>query len=316
MKIKSCILISMVSLAIGAQEREEFISFGNMDQWITREIKESGVIGGAVKQVFEIGPVETITGAEPYFNKGGSPWATSNVLAKVAGVVKTNTSVFPEERSGGYCARLESRMESVKVLGLVDITVLAAGSIFTGTMLEPIKGTKNPQKMLNSGIPFTQKPEAVRFDYKTKIAEREKRIRATGFSKITDVEGKDYPEVILLLHKRWEDEKGNLYAKRVGTMVVRFKKDVNEWQKDATYTILYGDITGHPEYDAELMALQREERYALNSKGNCVPVLETGWGEEEDIPTHLFLQFASSYGGAYIGSPGNTLWIDNVRLVY
>ena len=39
-------------------------------------------------------------------------------------------------------------MESVKVLGLVNITVLAAGSIFTGSVHEPIKGTKNPQKML------------------------------------------------------------------------------------------------------------------------------------------------------------------------
>ena len=28
------------------------------------------------------------------------------------------------------------------------------------------------------------------------------------------------------------------------------------------------------------------------------------------------LQFSSSHGGAYIGSPGNTLWVDNVRLVY
>ena len=40
-------------------------------------------------------------------------------------------------------------MESVKVLGLVNITVLAAGSIFTGTVHEPIKVTKNPQKMLD-----------------------------------------------------------------------------------------------------------------------------------------------------------------------
>ena len=44
------------------------------------------------------------------------------------------------------------RMESVKVFGIVDITVLAAGSMFLGEVHEPIKGTKNPQKMLNSGI--------------------------------------------------------------------------------------------------------------------------------------------------------------------
>lgn len=66
-------------------------------------------------------------------------------MAKVAGVVKTNTSVFPERRDDGWCARLETRMESVKVFGLVDIEVVAAGSVFLGTVHEPIKGTKNPQ---------------------------------------------------------------------------------------------------------------------------------------------------------------------------
>ena len=57
-------------------------------------------------------------------------------------------------------------------------------------MHEPIKGTKNPQKMLQTGIPFTKKPVALQFDYKVKMSDRENRIRATGFSKITDVPGK------------------------------------------------------------------------------------------------------------------------------
>lgn len=69
------------------------------------------------------------------------------------------------------------------------------------------------------GIPFTERPSAIQFDYKVKMSDRENRIRATGFSKITDVPGKDFPAVILLLQKRWEDAKGNVYAKRIGTMV-------------------------------------------------------------------------------------------------
>jgi hypothetical protein len=28
------------------------------------------------------------------------------------------------------------------------------------------------------------------------------------------------------------------------------------------------------------------------------------------------LQFSSSHGGAYVDSPGNTFWVDNVKLVY
>lgn len=77
---------------------------------------------------------------------------------------------LPERRDDGWCARLETRMESVKVFGLVDIEVVAAGSVFLGTVHEPIKGTKNPQAMLNSGVAFTKKPKALRFDYKVKLA--------------------------------------------------------------------------------------------------------------------------------------------------
>ena len=237
------------------------------------------------------------------------------LMAKVAGITKTNTSVFPEKRGNGYCARLDTRMESVKVLGLVNITVLAAGSIFTGSVHEPIKGTKNPQKMLQTGIPFTKKPVALQFDYKVKMSDRENRIRATGFSKITDVPGKDYPAAILFLQKRWEDAEGNVYAKRIGTMVTYYYHST-DWKNNVSYEIMYGDITSRPEYKAHMMRLQVTESYTVNSKGESVPIHEVAWGDENDVPTHLCLQFTSSHGGAYIGSPGNTLWIDNVKLVY
>ena len=157
-------------VAVSAQHKVEMIPFGNMDQWIDRQIKESGIIGGATKNVYAIGPTATIRENKPYKNMGGSPWATSNVMARVAGITKTNTSVFPEKRGDGFCARMDTRMESVKVFGIVDITVLAAGSIFLGDVHEPIKGTKNPQKILNSGIPFTKKPIAIQFDYKVKMS--------------------------------------------------------------------------------------------------------------------------------------------------
>lgn len=131
---------------LAQQHTTEMIPFGNMDQWIDRQIKESGIIGGEAKHVYAIGPTATIKDNSAYKNMGGSPWATSNVMARVAGITKTNTSVFPERRGNGFCARMDTRMESVKVFGLVDITVLAAGSIFLGEVHEPIKGTKNPQK--------------------------------------------------------------------------------------------------------------------------------------------------------------------------
>ena len=303
------------SLSLMAQHKVEMVPFGDMDQWVDRQIKESGIIGGNTKNVYEIGPTTVIKGDQVYKNMGGSPWATSNVMAKVAGITKTNTSVFPEKRGDGYCARLDTRMESVKVLGLVNITVLAAGSIFTGSVHEPIKGTKNPQKMLQTGIPFTKKPVALQFDYKVKMSDREKRIRATGFSKITDVAGKDYPAAILFLQKRWEDANGNVYAKRIGTLVTYYYHST-DWKNNATYEIMYGDITSRPEYKPHMMRLQVTENYTVNSKGESVPIHEVAWGDENDEPTHLYLQFTSSHGGAYVGSPGNSLWIDNVKLVY
>ena len=60
--------------------------------------KGVSIIGGNTKNVYAIGPTSVIKGDQVYKNMGGSPWATSNVMAKVAGITKTNTSVFPEKR--------------------------------------------------------------------------------------------------------------------------------------------------------------------------------------------------------------------------
>ena len=313
----ACMPLSVV-LADGNGVTSENVvpfAYGDMDNWIVREIHESGIIGGNTKWLYELGPSDTIVGNTAFRNMGGSPWATSNVMAKVAGVVKTNTSVFPEKRGDGMCARMETRYESVKVFGLVDIEVIAAGSVFLGTVHEPIKGTKNPQAMLQSGVPFSKKPKALRFDYKVKAAPEKNRVRSTGFSRKSTVAGQDSLAVILLLQKRWEDEEGNVYSKRVGTMVQRYTESTPDWVNDATYPILYGNITSKPEYKP-YMRIQVEERYTLNSKGKSVPIQEVGWAEPGEAPTHMVLQFTSSHGGAYIGSPGNTFWIDNVELIY
>ena len=196
-----------------------------------------------------------------------------------------------------------------------EFSIFAAGSMFAGEMHEPIRGTKNPQKMINSGIPFTKKPVAIQFDYKVKVMPQNERVRSTGFSRKTTVPGQDSVAVVLLLQKRWEDKEGNVYSKRVGTMVHRYAQSSNEWVNGAEYPILYGDITKRPEY-RDYMRIQVEERYTTNSKGESVPIKEVGWANADDIPTHMVLQFVSSHGGAYIGSVGNTFWIDNIKLVY
>lgn len=298
-----------------AQEHVVPIAYGNMDHWTVRKIKESGIIGGNTKTLYEIGPNRTIEGNTPYVNGGGSPWGTSNVMAKVMGVVKTNNSVYRDRHGNGYCAKLTTHIESVKVLGLMNINVIAAGSIFLGDMKEPITGTKDGPKAMNSGIRFTQRPKAIRFDYAMKSAGQANRLKMTGFSSKQTISGKDYAIAMLFLQKRYEDKKGNITAKRVGTMVVRWAKSTNGWVDKATYHIYYGDIRHNSIYDSSTMGL-RSCDYARNSKGKSVLVKEVGWADADETPTHMMLQFSSSHGGAYIGSPGNTLWIDNVELVY
>ena len=212
------------------------------------------------------------------------------------------------------CARLETHYESVKVLGLVNIEVIAAGSIFLGSVCEPITGTKNAEANIQSGIPFTKRPEALRFDYKVKASTEKNRVRSTGFSRKSTVAGQDSMAVILFLQKRWEDKQGNVYAKRVGTMVQRFAQST-DWVNEATFPIHYGDIRSRADYQP-YMRIQVETRYTVNSKGESVPIQEIGWAEADEQPTHLILQFVSSHGGAYVGTPGNTFWIDNVALIY
>lgn len=308
-------VFALMPLAASAGDEVVPIKYGDMNSWVLRNIHESGVIGGHTKTLYEVGPSQTLTGNNPYKNLGHSPWGTSNVMAKVMGVVKTNNSVYRDKRGSGYCAKLTTHVETCKVLGMMNIKVLAAGSLFLGDVKEPITGTKDGPKAINWGIPFTHKPKALRYDYKVSTPGNANRVRMTGFSKTGTVPGKDYCITVFFLQKRTEDAKGNIYAKRVGTMVVKYGKSTNGWIDGATYEIHYGDITRQSFYDAATMGL-RSTDYARNSKGKSVPVHETGWASANDTPTHLILQFSSSHGGAYVGTVGNTFWVDNVSLVY
>lgn len=308
-------LLGGICFTTKAQTKGELIPYGDMDNWLSREIKESFVIGGKIKHLYEIAPKGTIKGDIPYKNMNNSPWATSNVMAKVAGITKTNTSVFPDRRGEGFCARLDTRIESVKVLGLVNITVLAAGSIFTGSVNEPITETKNPQKILQAGIPFTKKPKKLVFDYKVKLSENNSRIKLTGFGRKSVVEGKDFPAVTLVLEKRWEDEEGNVYSKTVGVLSSFFKNNT-DWVDDADFDIIYNKEEAEKSITKERKETIDVVNYTINKKGKSVPIKNMGWCEEDEQPTHLYLSFSSSHGGAYIGSPGNSFWVDNVRFIY
>lgn len=309
--------IALCSLmaSLGSFAEEELVKFGNFDSWITRSIKESVLVGGKTQTLYEIGPKGSFDGARAYTNQGGSPWGCSNVFAKVAGVVKTNVSVYPDKHQGGQCAKLTTHIVSAKAIGVINISVLATGSIFLGTLLEPITGSSNPMSKMSIGIPFTKRPKAVKFDYKYNSPGTE-RIRETGFSKRQKVSGKDMGQVTCLLQKRWEDADGNIHALRIGTMRHFFTQNC-DWKEGQTFNIHYGDITHESFYKPDMGLMSGSTGfYGLNSKGKNVPVTEDGWAAPDETPTHIVLKFDSSHGGAYVGTIGNTLWVDNVKLVY
>ena len=115
------------------------------------------------------------------------------------------------------------------------------------------------------------------------------------------------------MQHRWEDEKGKIHSIRVGTGYERFSKTQEEWVNGHRIPIHYGDITGEPWYK-EYMGFKGIER-AANSKGKITPIIEEGWDATLDV-THMVIVITSGKMVAFEGHEGNTLWVDNVCLIY
>lgn len=291
--------------------------YGKFDNWSVREIKESGLIGGKTRYLYEFyGDQDTTyTGKTPYKSPEGYLWRTNNVLAVVAGVVKTNNTVYPEPRDGGYCARIETHIEEVKAIGIVNMDVVCQGAFMVGALPEPIKDTKSPMAKVLYGLPFNGTPIALKFDYKADVGHTA--VRGTGFSKLKVLDYPDSAEVTFMLQKRWEDEDGRIHALRVATGIERFYESKPDWVNGHIVDLKYGDITSEPYYRS-YMGLKTDPEtayHAINSRGENVIVEEDGWAEPGTEPNYMILHFISSCGKAFYGGVGNTLWIDNVEIV-
>jgi len=195
----------------------EKIKYGDFSQWVTREIKESAVLGGNKKTLYAIGPSMTLKGNNAYVPRGGTPWATSNAYAKVAGIVKGSQTVSPASINGNRVAKLRSTMEHVKALGIINMDVMVAGTIYLGRLDEPVSSTKSPYSKMSMGMPYTKRPKALVYDFRVDMPNVNTRVKATGLGSQKTLKGRDQAEVYILLQRRWEDAKGNIYAHRVGT---------------------------------------------------------------------------------------------------
>ena len=311
-------ILLMLAVSASYAQRTELLPYGDMNSWVTRDIKESHIIGGDWKKCYAIGPETVIKGDNPYRNMGGSPWATSNVMAKVMGITKVSNAVFPAERAhGDKCAKLTTMIEHCKAIGIINIDVLVAGTMFLGEMMEPIKSTSDPYGKMEVGMPFTKRPVALVYDYKLDVPANGKMIYSSGFGRKKEMPGRDKAEVFVILQRRWEDAEGNLYAKRVGTGRELLGTATQGWKNGHKLDIHYGDITGEPFY-RKYMGLIPEAKsyYARNSKGEMVPVKEVGWDAADATPTHAVVMFSSGSGEPYTGTPGTTLYVDNVAMAY
>lgn len=304
-------ILAIGGLSVQGQTLEK-IKYGDFNSWITRNIHESKVLGGKTRKVYEVGPARTIDGNQAYVNEGGSPWGTSNVYAKVSGIVKASNAVEPCIRSGkDLCAKLSTKIEKVKVLGVVNMDVMVAGSMFLGQMIEPVTSTKNPYSKMDMGIAYTKRPKALVFDYRVDMPESDTRTKATGFGSTKTLPGRDEAVVFVYLQRRWEDADGNLHAKRVGTGGEKFGK-ASKWVNSHKVPIVYGDCSNRA--DLKWLGLRDKSNayYARNSKGKLKPVVEEGWDDAGATPTHVVVMISSGSGEPFVGTEGLNFYVDDV----
>ena len=313
-KVQIMIGFLLACLTASAQ-RYEKVPFGDFEHWAVRYITESQIIGGQEKTLYVVGPTDTIRGNEAY-NYKNTIWSSSNAFAKVAGVVKTSTNVTPDKGPNGKCAKLATQFASCKVAGLINIKVLAAGSIYWGEMLEPITGVSDPYAFMDWGIPFDKRPKALVLNYKAIIPNTGKLVKGTTF-RTTEFDGYDPAEILFILQNRWEDEKGNIHAKRVGTAVYHIEKSSNGWVKDFKLPVIYGDARKSKGYQPYMDLISGDKTmYALNKKGKKKVIQEEAWAEANCPVTHAIMMITSGSLGAFVGALGNVLWVDEIRLEY
>ncbi|MDD3892304.1 MAG: PCMD domain-containing protein [Bacteroidales bacterium] len=287
---------------------KEGLYLADFENWYTRVIKESNIVGGDSISVFYIAP-KGIT-REKGNLKVDTPWASSNVYSRVAGVTKANVNVLPVPGPSGLCAAIETSMMTFRAMG-VNLNVVAAGAIYTGKIDEPVTSMDDPYSKIDMGMPFTSKPDYLYFDYKSKIQNSGTVTKASGFRAKT-LKGTDWAQVFVILQKRWEKD-GEIFAKRVGTADMFIDKST-DWVKGHKLKINYGQPKDDSIYTerCKLNSIFHTD----NSSGERVAINEVDWAETDENPTHLILYISSGSLGPYVGEVGNILYVDNIGFEY
>jgi hypothetical protein len=222
------------------------------------------------------------------------------------------SSVEPEARGYGYCCRLRNVLTEVNV---GNIHAMVSGTIYMGKALEPlgITAKSRPYTAIDFGVPFTAHPIAMMLDYKALISDADSMI-TTERNRPEVIAGHDCAVIYIYLQHRWEDsETGQIYARRVGTAYERICESIPEWVNNHEIPIRWGNITTSPDFHA-YEGLNQMDMMTRNSRGKMVKIEEVGWSIDE--PTHIIMYISASNAGVFRACEGNTLWVDNLRLVY
>ncbi len=314
-------------LATAQEARWEAIPFGDFEHWATRHLTESRLLGGRQRTIYMLGPTETIYGNKPY-DMSKTIWSSSNAYAKLLGITKISCGVRPDVRvtdfalptgekfHGTKCARLESLIDSCVVAGIINLKVLSTGCLLWGDIDDPLSAIENPYKVFDWGIPFTGKPKAFILDYKTLLHPSDSICHVFG-RKVKKLPGNDHAEIRLMLQNRQEDASGNLIVRRVGTAIYQIHDSSDGWVNQFRVPIIYGDATKDPSYQDFMGLLSADlHYYARNSKGDNVEFGEVGWADPDTPVTHAMLLIQVGCYPAFYGTPGNTMWVDNLYFEY
>lgn len=282
------LLMTLMAVCVQAQT----IDF---EQWNTRQIKESAIFGGDIKTLYDL----------------PGHWATSNTHAKIMGIEKAAASVYPIVHGSGKACQMRVEQVSFSVMG-IPVNAITTGSIYLGESNEPVdmRGANEPMTVLNMNYAYTNRPEALLFDYSAYVEQSTDISKANACKQVKHYQGRDGAEVTVLLQRRWEDKDGHVHALRVATATMRIWQSSNGWVEGFRLPLRYGDITHQTDYKP-YEGLNAKGFMTKNQKGKMVLIEEDGFDGDAQ-PTHVILMFSAGCQPAFCGHVGNWFSVDNV----
>ncbi len=243
---------------------------------------------------FEEFHLETIKDGDPYpfyvwTESGQEWWASGNAGYRYTGL-KAQPLEYPScpdngGVDGGYCLKLTTR--DTGPLGAMVGMRVAAGNLFTGHF-DAREALGNTLAATQMGMPFAHKPIRISGFYKYQAGE-----------KMQDKNGReivgerDAPDIYCVVYK-------NIDA------------NGNRIQLDGSNIFTSPAIVG-------IGRIKRDEIDFSNQwVGFNIPIVYVVPVDKSDVKNNLYstaIVFTSSIRGAeFVGAPGSTLWIDNVKL--